>query len=158
MIFFAMGLTIGGMTVVSCDPCAGVVCTDGSCSNGTCLCNEGYKKDHNKCIAFNMEVAGVDLVATELLVDSTSNFTKNTTYTIVAEPSNPYKFTLKSFNGIAKNDVTFTIKSSNNAVLETETVTTAAAKTYKVSGSKTASLLQLKLEAAPKTWTIEITL
>ncbi len=37
-IAFATLILTGGMMTTSCDRCAGVVCNNGTCSNGVCLC------------------------------------------------------------------------------------------------------------------------
>lgn len=160
LISFAIILMMGGMTLVSCDPCTGVVCVDGACSNGTCLCNDGYRKELQKCVAFNLDFVGENLVASQLVVDTSANtnVTQNLVYTIVADENDPYKFTLNNFNNIANNHITFTINKSNSAVMVAETITTPAANTYQISGAKTSTQLQVKIEAAPITWTVKIVL
>lgn len=142
-------LTIwGAMMVVSCDPCASVVCTNSNCNNGTCVCITGYEKMGTACIAVNEAYVGTGAIsATVTSVDSNgvSSTTTNVAYTIEASATDPFSFTLKAFANVAGNDIMMTISSNNYDVIPSTTVATIANKTYMVSGAKTGSQVQLTL-------------
>jgi len=147
--FMGFVLTIwGAMMVVSCDPCASVVCTNGNCSNGTCVCIAGYEKMGTACVAVNEGYVGTGTItATVTSVDSNgvSNTTNNVGYTLEQSTTDPFSFTLKSFANVAGNDIMLTISSTNYDVIPSATVMTTANKTYTVSGAKTGSQVQLTL-------------
>ncbi len=155
---FALLLAFGAITVISCDPCSGVICTDGMCSNGVCVCDDGHIRVNDACVGFNKYYEGQDLSIVETMIDTslhpTGKFTSNETYTIVAEENNPYLFTLKNFDGKSGNHVTFTINTKNKNLIVGQSVVSASGLSYTISGARTSTKFQLKLEAAPKTWTL----
>ncbi|WMX12588.1 MULTISPECIES: hypothetical protein [unclassified Aureispira] len=155
---FAM-MIMGALTVVSCDPCSGVVCNNGTCSNGTCICEDGYERNNSSCVAVNKLYVGTGSVsATVVTVDAAgnSNTTNNVGYTLTASSTNPYEFTLVSFNGLVKNDITFMISSSNYEVISSGTIVTGAGNSYTYSGAKVGSQIQLTIidSADQKTYTL----
>lgn len=134
---------LGAMLVAACDPCAGVVCNNGNCSNGTCVCIDGYEKSGTTCVAINVGYIGStgSISATVTTTDSNSvaQTTNGVGYTLTASPTDPYTFTLMTFNNTTDNNITFTISSTNYDLIPSNTLTTVAGKTYTVSGAKVGS-------------------
>ena len=128
--FAGLAFTLmGALAVISCDPCSGVVCNNGSCSNGTCICEDGYERNNSSCVAVNKLYIGTGTVsATIIEVDVAGNsITRNNiAYTLTASDTDPYMFTLEKFNNLIKNDITFTISPSNYEIVEAGTTVTAA--------------------------------
>jgi len=155
LLTFVFVVLLGGASVVSCDPCKDVVCTNGDCSNGTCICIDGYERDHNKCIAYNEMTAGT-YDGTQLMRDTSTTpvteTTTNMTYDVEAGTTSPYVLTLKTFNNIANNDIVFNLSVSNSDVIESQTV-----GNYTISGARTSTKLTLTISAPPKTWTLDLT-
>jgi len=150
---------LSALAVISCDPCSGVVCNNGTCSNGTCICEDGYERNNSSCVAVNRLYVGTGSVtATVVTVDAAgnSNTTNNVAYTLTASDTDPYVFTLASFNGLIKNDIAFTISSSNYEVIEPGTAVTGAGNNYTYSGAKVGSQVQLTIvdSSDQKTYTV----
>lgn len=144
---FVIVALVGGLMTSSCDPCEGTVCTDGYCSNGTCICYDGYEKSNNQCIPFNKEytgenMQGIEVEDSKMLVPPSS---KPVTYTIVASETDPLKIILKDFNNLSGNNVTFTINSSKRNRLIEEGVISKIGRFYKVSGFKEENEIKLTL-------------
>ncbi len=134
---------LAAMAVISCDPCSGVVCEHASCSNGTCICEEGYLKTGASCYGVNMgyvDTTGTGIVSsTQLRVDSLGNSTTITNFglKLVPDENNPYLFTLENFNSTG-NNILFTVSSTNP-----EVISSGVSGIYTTSGSKTGSQVQL---------------
>lgn len=120
--FIAMTLFTGGIMTSSCDPCSGVVCNNGNCSNGTCICDQGYKRSGNGCIPVNSSYTSADWSGTQIYFNHFFGLqpdTQSVTYTI--EPSDivPNQVVLKSFLGYLQNDLPFSINLDTwNTVVE----------------------------------------
>lgn len=150
---------MSALALISCDPCSGVVCNNGTCSNGTCVCEPGYERNNSSCVAVNQLYIGTGSVsATVTTVDAagTSSTLNNVGYTLTASSTDPYVFTLVSFNGLIKNDIAFTIKDSNYEVIVPGSVVTSAGNSYTYSGAKVGSQIQLTIvdTADQKTYTV----
>lgn len=142
-------LTVVGMTTFSsCDPCATVVCTNGTCNTGACSCNAGYEKIGANCTAINLRYGnGVTAVSELAVFNPTSTTISNgiVNYTISPKSGSLYSFTIEDFLGVADNDVDFTISNTNPDVITSTNVITTAGHSYTLSGSKTGTQVQLQL-------------
>lgn len=144
-IFAIIGIT----AFSSCsENCSTIVCDNGACGNGMCVCNAGYEKKNTACIGVNVRYISEDSALTATVVRTDSNGTvlatqNNIAYDIIPSSESPYMFTLKKFNTFPNNDVVFTIKNNNYSIVQETTVTTAAGYIYTVSGSKTGSTITL---------------
>lgn len=108
--FLAIILFTGGVITSSCDPCSGVVCTDGNCSNGTCVCEPGYKKYNNECIPISSAYTGEDWYGTQIGYYSFMHSdTQAVVYTIETSEIIPNQIILKNFLGQIGNDLPLTI-------------------------------------------------
>lgn len=143
---------LGITTFNSCADCSTVICNNGSCSNGICVCapNSGYEKKGTGCVGVNLNYISVDSSFTTTItrVDTNGNSYPplvNVAYEVIPSSVSPYVFTLQKFNGLNNNDITFTIKSNNYTELLSQTVVTATGNTYSVSGSKTGSQITLSI-------------
>lgn len=137
--FFAIALS-------ACDPCASLVCDNGTCSNGACNCDTGYVLDNKNCIGVNMEYVGTGTAnATQLWVDNMGDTTNpaNATLTLSASTTDPYVFTLLRFNNIIKNDLVFNVSTNSNGLLTPKLINTIAGSTYNISGEKVGSQVTL---------------
>ncbi|BDS11804.1 hypothetical protein [Aureispira anguillae] len=152
-------IILGAIAMTSCDPCSGVICTNGTCSNGTCVCEPGYERNNSNCIAVNQFYVGTGTVTATLVavdVNGNSNTTNNVGYTLNASTTDPYVFTLVSFNGLIKNDISFKISDSNHDVIIADSTTTSAGNAYTYSGGKVGNQVQLVIKdtATETTYTV----
>lgn len=140
-------IAVSTLVLYACDPCQGVVCTDGDCSNGSCVCYEGYQKDGTTCKGVNLLYVGDGTNnATQTTVDSSGNVISTLSgigLNMEADSSNPYNFSIIDFNNIAGNDVLFTISTSNY-----EIVLPMSTATYSVVGARTGTQVQLDITDA----------
>jgi hypothetical protein len=108
--FFTIILFTGGVITSSCDPCSGVVCTDGNCSNGTCVCNSGYKKFDNKCIPISLDYTEEDWHGTQIHSFRLAPAdTQSVVYTFEPSKISPNQIVLKGFLGYIQYDLPFSI-------------------------------------------------
>ena len=137
------------LAVFSCDPCSGVICNNGECSNGSCVCNTGYQKNGNGCQGVNMLYVGDgDALATQTTVDSNGTVIATASgvgLTLTASETDPYSFTITDFNNIVNNNIDFTISSTDYEIVITTTTTTG---TYTVSGARVGTQVQLDITDA----------
>lgn len=154
---------LAGITVISCSPCATTVCENGHCSNGTCVCETGFIKSGNSCLGVNQSyvpASGEILARVITKKDSTAGpgqATNNVSYTLLAPKDSPQIIQLLGFASIASNDITFTISSNNFALIQNETVITAASKSYEVSGKKVGNNITLVIKDISISTTYTIT-
>lgn len=136
-----------------------LVCNNGTCSNGTCVCEPGYERSNSSCFAINKSYIGSG-TATGTLVTVTSNgnsiTTNNLGYKFTASSTSPYVFTLVAFNGLTKNDISFEINSSNYDLLIAGSTMTGAGNSYTYSGAKVGNQIQLNIKdtATQTTYTV----
>lgn len=137
------------LAVFSCDPCSGVICNNGDCSNGSCVCHQGYQKDGNGCQGVNMLYVGDgDALASQNTVDSSGTIIATATgvgLTLSASQTNPYSFTIENFNNIANNNIEFIISSTDYEIV---TSTTSLLGTYTVTGARVGTQVQLDITDA----------
>lgn len=108
--FFAIILFTGGVMTSSCDPCSGVVCTNGNCSNGTCVCELGYKKVNNECIPISSAYTGEDWYGTQIHFSTIAPpDTQSVVYRLEPSEIKPNQIILKSFLGYLQYDLPFSI-------------------------------------------------
>lgn len=132
------------------DPCSGVICDDGNCSNGVCVCNEGYQRKSLGCISVARLFMNVDSTAsaTWLAVDSNGNANptiNNVLLEFMPSSVDPYTFKLLTFGGFNGNDILFSVSNTNFSIIPEATVSTDAGNTYLVSGARTDTQVQLSI-------------
>lgn len=109
-IFYTLILFTGGIMASSCDPCSGVVCTNGNCSNGICLCEPGFKKLNGKCIPINLDYEGTDWRGIQIFYfNPMPPDTQQVVYTFEASEIKPNQIILKSFLNYLQNDLPLSI-------------------------------------------------
>ena len=122
-ILFTLTLFTGGMMTSSCDPCSGVVCTYGNCSNGVCICEPGYKKVGNECVSISSDYAGEDWHGTQIYFSIVfPSDTQSVAYTIEPSEIKPNQIVLKSFLGYIQNDFPFSIDLDKRNIFVEESV------------------------------------
>ena len=137
------------LAVFSCDPCSGVICNNGDCSNGSCICHAGYQKVGNGCQGVNMLYVGDgDQLAAQSTVDSSGTTIVTASgvgITLSASETDPYSFTILDFNNINNNNIDFIISSTDYEIV---TSTTTLSGTYTVSGARIGTQVQLDITDA----------
>lgn len=137
---------VAGLLTSSCDHCDGMVCTNGYCSNGMCVCNEGYERKYGECLPLNRIFVGENLSGTE--TNNVTGVSKPVSYTIEASEKDPFEFTLKDFYNIVGNDITFRVDPiRKNEILE-QAVSSPFGFVYTVSGSKVGNKLSIQIGEA----------
>lgn len=122
-ILFAITLFTGGVMTSSCDPCSGIVCTDGTCSNGICICEPGYDKLNGECIPISSDYASEEWHGTQIHYSWAWGVdTQVVTYTIEPSAINPNQIVLKGFLGYIQNDLPFSIDISKRNIFVEELV------------------------------------
>ncbi len=144
----------------ACDPCANMICDNGTCSEGSCLCDEGYFKNGSNCIAVNIKYVGIGTAtASQMVEDNLGNISNlpDVEITLIASTTDTYSFTLLRFNGQIKNDIVFSVSTTDDNVLSTlnNPLTTSAGNTYNVSGNKVGTQVTLTIsEPGGDTYTL----
>ncbi len=138
---------VSTLFLMACDPCSGVVCNNGDCSNGSCVCFDGYQKTGTSCKGVNtLYVGSGNANATQTTEDSSGTILSTLSgigLTLLADSINPYNFSIIDFNNIAGNDVLFNISSTNyEIVLPTST------PNYSVVGARIGTQVQLDITDA----------
>ena len=152
----AVGFGLMGLFLTSCDPCSGVLCTNGECSNGTCICITGYEKQDNACIGHNEAYAG-DYTITQLFVDSAGTSTStDAQMTLEADStvSSTLGLVIKNFNATSDNDIKVSISATNADILTIANQTTGAGITYSGTGSRVGSKISLEINSGNDTYTV----
>ncbi|WMX12030.1 MULTISPECIES: EB domain-containing protein [unclassified Aureispira] len=122
-VFLTMILFTGGAIASSCDPCSGVVCTNGNCSNGICVCDPGYKKSDNKCVSISSDYTGENWHGTQIgYYTFMRSDTQSVVYTIEMSEVTPNQIILKNFLGHIGNDIPLTIDLEKKNIFVEETV------------------------------------
>jgi hypothetical protein len=108
--YFTMILFTGGIVTSSCDPCSGIVCNNGNCSNGSCVCDPGYKKMGSACVPISSDYTGEDWHGTQTFTFWTMPpTTQSVVYRLESSTINPNQIILKSFLGYIQNDLPLSI-------------------------------------------------
>lgn len=140
-----------GFIFTACEePCSGVVCEGGTCSNGICVCDEGYTRKNLGCISIARLYMNVDSTASVMWASTDGNGNDNPTlnnvlFEFAPNPSDPFQFDLLRFGGFNGNDITFNVTPTNYSLIITDTVTTNAGNTYAVSGNRANNEVELSI-------------
>ncbi|MCH2043842.1 MAG: hypothetical protein MK212_06835 [Saprospiraceae bacterium] len=132
-----------GLSFSSCkqDLCEDIVCGEGNCDEGICICNDGYQlgTDNTCSVAWSTKFGGSNLSGTDLSSGDSGDKTVN--YSMIIEPISPTRVVTRNLGGFNnQNFLELDIVSSNSLSFNT---TDSKGRTFVGSGTLSEGILNL---------------
>ena len=146
--FLSIALIV--LTNIRCKDCNSTACENGNCTDGTCVCIDGYSMQNESCLPLSYRFIGSGNFTIDAIETEASGNTSTRALNLILSPdeSNPRQFLMSNFRGIVKNNILFPIDPENEDLISTlnNPVSTASGLQYNVSGSKNGSWVNLIIQ------------
>jgi hypothetical protein len=135
------------------NPCKDVNCFNGNCDDGTCICDEGYLQDIDGLCKIGRNTLFEGTYATSTTCQGSGTTLQDTLLVEVA--TDPNEVYIRSFGGVANNDILSHINGSD--VLNITQQTTLAGNVYSGNGTRSGSVLSFTLYTDTDTCQVTMT-